>query len=103
MDGITIYRTYSYIPRNLKNKKERLFNYFSFCFSSFLYIFSIIKKEKIDCIIASTPPLSIAFLGAIVSKLTGKPLVLDLRDVWPDAAVSLGMIKKNILLKLIER
>ena len=45
----------------------------------------IIKKEKIDIILASSPPFSTALGAGLLSKLTAVPWVSDYRDPWTGA------------------
>ena len=104
LDDINIYRSYSYIPHNLKNKFERLRNYFSFALSSFINFRKILKYEKnVDIIIASSPPISVAIIGTYMSYIAKKPLIIDLRDIWPDAALSLNIVKKNFWIMIITK
>lgn len=42
----------------------------------------IIRRETIALIYATAPPYSSAVIGAILSRLTQRPLVIDLRDPW---------------------
>lgn len=42
----------------------------------------IVKDEGIQAIFATCPPYSVALLGALLKKLTHKPLILDFRDDW---------------------
>ena len=44
----------------------------------------IVKRERIDTILATCPPYSASLIGACLKSLTGKPLVLDFRDDWID-------------------
>jgi len=100
-DNMKIIRTWTYISSSRKFI-SRLFNYFSFAFSSYINSFSIINKD-VDMIIASSPPLSVAIIGAIIAKKKRIPLILDLRDIWPEAAISTGYIKKGSLYYLAEK
>ena len=47
---------------------------------------------RADVVVATTPPLFAGAAGYAISLLTRAPLVLDVRDLWPAAAVSLGQI-----------
>ena len=98
-DSMKIIRTWTYISVSRKFI-SRLFNYFSFAFSSYINSFSI---KDTDIIIASSPPLSVAIIGAIIARKKRIPLILDLRDIWPEAAVSTGYIKKGFLYHLAEK
>ena len=44
----------------------------------------IVESEGADIIFATCPPHSVALVGAILKRITGKPLVLDFRDDWID-------------------
>jgi len=69
-------------------------------FSSWFYeirnqINEIIEKEKIDCILTTSPPHSTHLLGYYLKKKYGIPWVMDLRD-----SMSIGPIRnKTFILK----
>ena len=98
MDGMKIIRTWTYISAS-RRFISRLFNYFSFAFSSYMNMFN----KDINLFIASSPPLSVAIVGAIIAKKKKIPLILYLRDIWPEAAVSTGYIKKGFFYHLAEK
>ena len=68
-----------------------MFSYLSYFFSSIFY--SLVFVKNIDVIITSSPPIITAFAAMIISKLKKTCFVLDIRDVWPDIGVELGIIK----------
>ncbi len=41
-----------------------------------------VKNEKIDIILSTSPPATVHIIGTILSYLTGKPFVIDYRDLW---------------------
>lgn len=41
-----------------------------------------IRREKIDIIVSSSPPVSGHIIASILSRLTGKPHIVDFRDLW---------------------
>lgn len=47
----------------------------------------LIRDYKIDVIYATCNPYSSAIIGALLSKLSGKKLVIDLRDPWRERIV----------------
>ena len=63
-------------------------------------IIKSIRLPKPDVYIASSPSLFTGLGGVIISKLYGKPLILDIRDIWPESAIELGELtltfSKNI-------
>jgi len=42
----------------------------------------IIEKENVDVIYATCPPPTNLLIGAMLKRKTGKPLVVDYRDLW---------------------
>lgn len=44
----------------------------------------VMKSESIDLIFVTCPPHASTLIGALLKRLTGKPLVLDFRDDWID-------------------
>ena len=51
-------------------------------FPAVLKGFSVIRKENIDLILTTSPPFTAATVGLLLCRLTGKPLITDLRDPW---------------------
>jgi len=42
----------------------------------------LIRKYNIDVLFATTPPHSVGIIGAVLSYLSCKPFILDVRDDW---------------------
>ena len=55
-----------------------------------------------DVVFATSPPLFTGIAGAAIARLNRAPLVLDVRDLWPAAAVSLGQISNSVALRFSE-
>lgn len=60
-------------------------------------IYFVSKKISFlpDVIIAPSVPLLTGYVGFLLSKRYKVPFVFEVRDVWPDALVDMGGIKKN--------
>ena len=56
-----------------------------------------------DAILASSPPLPVAAAGVLLSARHRAPLVLDIRDLWPESAVALGELGQGAMLAAAER
>jgi glycosyltransferase involved in cell wall biosynthesis len=56
----------------------------------------------VDVVLATTPPLFAGLAGLALAGLKGAPLVLDVRDLWPAAAVSLNQISSGMTLHAAE-
>ncbi len=58
---------------------------------------------KPDVVLSSSPPLPGAAAAALVAARHRVPLVLDIRDPWPEAAVALGELSNPRIIGLLER
>jgi glycosyltransferase involved in cell wall biosynthesis len=57
-----------------------------------------------DVVLVSSPPLPVAGLGPLVAKRFGCPWLLEIRDVWPESAVSVGWLSaESRVYGLLER
>jgi len=56
-----------------------------------------------DVVVASSPPLSVGLVGALVAARHRVPWVLDVRDLWPKAAVVLGELDSQRAIAVAER
>jgi glycosyltransferase involved in cell wall biosynthesis len=99
VDNYTIRRSFIYAVPN-KGKIKRIFNHLSLAISTFV---GSIFKKKPDVIIASSPPIFLGFSGYLLSKFRRVPYIFEVRDVWPQQAVDLGMLKNKQLIKLLEK
>lgn len=84
------------------NLVKRSFSYIGYFLRSF---FVGLKEAKdTDVIVATSPQILVGYLGVILSKLKKKPLVVDIRDLWPDAMVDLEITTENSMVyKIIKR
>jgi glycosyltransferase involved in cell wall biosynthesis len=60
------------------------------------------RAGRTDVVIATTPPLFTGAAGLAIARMNAAPLVLDVRDLWPAAAVSLDQISSGWPLKAAE-
>ncbi len=54
---------------------------------------------RADVVVATTPPLFTGVAGLALARLNRAPFVLDVRDLWPAAAVSLMQISDGRTLR----
>jgi len=48
-----------------------------------------------DVVWASSPPLFVGLTGRFLSILSRRPLVFEVRDIWPDTAVAAGQLPRS--------
>lgn len=58
------------------------------------------RQKNIDVIFATSTPLTIAVPGMIASLILGKPFVFEVRDLWPEIPIGLGVLRNPILIAL---
>lgn len=55
---------------------------------------------KADVVIASSGPITVGIPG-LVARLRGRKLAFEARDLWPEGAVKMGLIKNSMVIKLL--
>jgi len=70
----------------------------SLCFAFFASIMAL--RIRKDVIIASSGPITVGIPGIISSLLCNKPLVFEVRDLWPDGGIEMGLIKGSLKIKI---
>jgi glycosyltransferase involved in cell wall biosynthesis len=93
-DGVTVYRTWTYAGYNA-NFIGRLIGYLSYTVSSLLQGL-FIRNAKL--IIATSPPLFVGISAILLSKLKRIPLIIEIRDLWPESAIATGVLKNKYLI-----
>ena len=94
VDGITI----NYVPvySNFRGSFfKRMIFFLSFFLSS---TFAAIKTSQVSAVYSVSTPLTVGFLGTIISVLKRIPMVFEVTDVWPDAAIHTGVIENKFLI-----
>ena len=83
----------------VKNMRSRLELYASFAAMA-TAVGSL--RRRPDVILASSPPLTVGLVGALLAIRHRVPWVLDVRDLWPKAAVVLGELNSKQAVKAAE-
>jgi colanic acid biosynthesis glycosyl transferase WcaI len=82
-----------------KTPRSRLVFYGSYAASA--AVVGVARKRP-DVVFASSPPLPVAVAAAAVAARHRVPWVLDVRDLWPDAAVAMGELSEGRALHAAE-
>lgn len=54
-----------------------------------------LRTRRPDVVFASTPHLLTPVAGAILATLWGRPLIVEIRDLWPETLVAAGALRRN--------
>jgi len=93
--GLTILRSYTY-PSLHKSFFHRLISFLSFMVSSF---FNGMKVAKVDVVWGTSPPIFQGFTAWLIAKLKRKPFLFEVRDLWPEFAIAVGVLKNPLLIR----
>ncbi|MCB9554664.1 MAG: glycosyltransferase family 4 protein [Deltaproteobacteria bacterium] len=58
----------------------------------------VIAARRPQLVIASSPPLTTAFVGAAAARLARCPWIFEVRDLWPESAVTTGVLREGAAL-----
>lgn len=72
-----------------------LSQFLGFSFGAFGASRTVLKRFDCDVIWVSSPPLPIVISSILLKYICRKKIVLDVRDIWPESAVSVGKIKSG--------
>lgn len=94
-DGVTVRRNWLYVSPS-KSVVARLFNYASFGVSSLLSTMA----RRHDVYLIVSPPFTNVLVGFLL-RLAGRHYVLNVQDIYPDAAVATGMLRNKALIRIL--
>ena len=98
-DHITVYRLWIY-ANNSKNKLLRLLSMVSYSFSLvWFFLWNTIPK----IVIIQSPPLVVGFTSILFLRSKKRKLILNVSDLWPLAGLELGVFKRNLTYKILEK
>ncbi|NET00577.1 MAG: glycosyltransferase family 4 protein [Sphaerospermopsis sp. SIO1G2] len=96
INGVNIQRSFVWI-RPQPNLIDRILLDASFVFTSFLPAF---MGEHPDIIILTSPSLPVCIPATLLGWLRNCPVVLNLQDILPEAAIHVGLLKNKLLIKI---
>ena len=79
---------------------KRIINYLSYFFLGFIATFKIKKPDLAVCL---TDPPIVGFLGLWIAFRYRIPFIMSVRDIFPEAARSLGLKRNNLLNFFLDR
>ncbi len=94
IEGVRVLRAYIY-PALHRSYFWRIISFFSFMFSS---VWAALQVKNVDLIMGTTPPIFQAVSAWFVALARRKPFLLEVRDLWPEFGVSMGVLKNPVLI-----
>jgi glycosyltransferase involved in cell wall biosynthesis len=90
--GIVIH----WIKVKYSNEMGFLSRMYAFCKFAFLAFIKAIKLRG-DLIFASSTPLTISLPGIFAAKITRVPFYFEVRDLWPQVPIAMGILNNSFL------
>lgn len=92
---LSVLHAYS-TPKARKGFFYRLISFWSFMLSSLIAGLSV---HNIDVVVGTSPPIFQGISAYLLSRLKHVPFVFEVRDLWPDFAIDIGILKNPLLIK----
>ena len=96
IDGVRVLRAYSAQTLH-RSYFWRAVSFLSFMFSS---VWAALQVKDADLIMGTTPPIFQAVSAWFVALIRRKPFLLEVRDLWPEFAISMGVLKNPLVITL---
>ena len=97
LDDVKVVRTWSYISP-YKTFWRRILQYGTFSATSF---YGGLLAGKPEIIVIYSPPLPLGLSALLLSRLWHIPWVLQLEDIYPEAAVAAGVLQNRTAIKFL--
>lgn len=97
VDGIKVVRVWTYTTAN-KGTFRRTLDYMSFGLSAFIAgLF-----QECDIVIGTSPHLFTAIAAKRLAYVKRKPMIMEVRDLWPESIKAVGAVKDGLILRHFE-
>jgi len=96
IEGVTILRAFTYNALH-KSFVHRVFAFLSFMVSSF---FTGLAVRGVDVVWGTSPPIFQGLTAWALARLKRAKFMFEVRDLWPDFAVAVGVLKNPTLIKM---
>jgi glycosyltransferase involved in cell wall biosynthesis len=98
VEGIRIIRTWA--PKDHRRSLfRRAYNYLAY--TALAGLVSVLKVHKVDRVFAGTDPILMMPVVHLISMIKRAYMVMDERDLYPETAIALGVMKQGVLSNII--
>jgi len=99
VEGVEVVRVVTYLAPN-RGTTRRIANYVSYMISATAFASGLPRP---DVVVATSPQFFCGWAGVLTSRLRRAPLVLEIRDLWPESIAAVGALRNRALLRFLER
>ena len=97
-NGITVLRARVYSAHH-KSFYHRMIAFFSFMLSSFWIGLGV---KNVDLVWGTSPPIFQGVTAWMLARLKGAKFLFEVRDLWPELAIAVGVLKNTVVIRLSE-
>ncbi len=98
-EGLRVVRAYA-LPALHRSFAWRVAAFVSFMVSSTV---AALRVGPVDVVMGTSPPIFQALSAWTVAALRRRPLLLEIRDLWPEFAIDMGLLNNPLLIGLSRR
>jgi glycosyltransferase involved in cell wall biosynthesis len=96
VDGVAVRQAYT-LPTLHRGFGWRVASFGSFMFTA---VYAALGAGRPDLVLGTSPPIPQAVSAAAIAALRRRPFVLEIRDLWPEFAIDLGVLRQPVLIAL---
>jgi glycosyltransferase involved in cell wall biosynthesis len=96
VDGIRVLSAFTY-PSMHRSFPWRVVSFLSFMLTS---LWAAFRVADVDLVMGTSPPIFQAVSAWLVAVLRRCPFLLEIRDLWPEFAIDIGVLKNPLLIVL---
>ncbi|GGH76516.1 glycosyltransferase WbuB [Pullulanibacillus pueri] len=96
--GQEVIRVHPKMRKYTSNMLNRLLHYLEIMLRLTMVIFHL--RRSFDYVLVTSPPIFIGVVGLIAKWKYKTPLILDVRDLWPETLKGVGIMNHKPILKL---
>ncbi|HEX8186492.1 MAG TPA: sugar transferase, partial [Blastocatellia bacterium] len=93
IDGVRVLRAYIY-PSLHRSFAWRVISFISFMLASVKTAF---RAGKVGLVMGTSPPIFQALSAWFVAAVRRRPFLLEIRDLWPEFAIDMGVLRNPVL------
>ena len=99
LNGVEVVRVWTYLAAN-RGAVRRMLNFGSYFLSA---LWRSLRLPRPDVVIATSPQIFCGYAGVWVKRLRHVPLVMEIRDIWPESMTAVGARVPGFAYRMLER
>ena len=97
IEGIRVY----YLPLKYKQEFSPFKKVQAYCRFAYEAHKEARKIKGADLVYATSTPLTVGVIALLLRKMNGSEYLFEVRDIWPEVPIALGVIKNGLLKKIL--